>query len=193
MVEHLLVGMVGPLLLVLGRPVTLLLRTFSGGRARTVLLAVLHSRPAEVLTVPVVAAILDMGGLWVLYRTPLFAATDDHDVVAAVVHVHVFAAGMLFTFAVCRLDPVRRRYGLVHLAVVLLGAGAAHSVLAKTLYAQSPAGTVFDASDLHAGAQAMYYGGDAVGVALAVVLAVRWYREVGRARSRADRHLTRSG
>ncbi|MFX1756307.1 cytochrome c oxidase assembly protein [Rhodococcus sp. As11] len=185
MTGHLLVGMVGPLLIVLGRPMTLLLRSVPGGRTRTGLLTVLHSRPADLLTVPVVAAVLDMGGLWVLYRTPLFAAMHDDVLVATVVHLHVFAAGMLFTVAICRLDPLRRRYGLPHLAVVLLVAGATHSVLAKTLYAQSPPGTTFDVLDLQTGAQVMYYGGDAVGVALAVVLAVRWYGEVGRARTRA--------
>ncbi|MGX7723839.1 cytochrome c oxidase assembly protein [Rhodococcus pyridinivorans] len=185
MAGHLLVGMVGPLLIVLGRPVTLLLRTVPVGGARTGLLTVLHSRPAALLTAPAVAAVLDMGGLWVLYRTPLFAAMHDDTLVAAVVHLHVFAAGMLFTIAICRLDPLRRRYGLPHLAVVLLVAGAVHAVLAKTLYAQSPPGTMFAASDLQAGAQLMYYGGDAVGVALAVVLAVRWYGEMGRARARA--------
>lgn len=184
MTGHLLVGMVGPLLVVLGRPVTLLLRTVPVGHARTGLLRVLHSRPAALLTGPAVAAVLDMGGLWVLYRTPLFAAMHDDVLVATVVHLHVFAAGMLFTVAICRLDPLRRRYGLVHPAVVLLLAGAAHSVLAKSLYAQAPPGTTFDASDLEAGAQLMYYGGDAVGLALAVVLAVRWYGEAGRVRER---------
>ncbi|WP_326601670.1 cytochrome c oxidase assembly protein [Rhodococcus sp. PD04] len=182
MAGHLLVGMVGPLLIVLGRPVTLLLRSIPVGGTRTGLLTVLHSRPAALLTAPAVAAVLDMGGLWVLYRTPLFAAMHDDTLVAIVVHLHVFAAGMLFTVAICRLDPLRRRYGLPHLAVVLLVAGAVHAVLAKTLYAQSPPGTMFAASDLQAGAQLMYYGGDAVGVALAVVLAVRWYGGVGRAR-----------
>ena len=182
MAGHLLVGMVGPLLIVLGRPVTLLLRTVPVGGTRAGLLTVLHSRPAALLTAPAVAAVLDMGGLWVLYRTPLFAAMHDDTLVAIVVHLHVFAAGMLFTVAICRLDPLRRRYGLPHLAVVLLVAGAVHAVLAKTLYAQSPPGTMFAASDLQAGAQLMYYGGDAVGVALAVVLAVRWYSGVGRAR-----------
>ncbi|MGA4691236.1 cytochrome c oxidase assembly protein [Rhodococcus sp. AB351] len=185
MAGHLLVGMVGPLLIVLGRPMTLLLRTVPVGGARAGLLTVLHSRPAALLTAPAVAAVLDMGGLWVLYRTPLFAAMHDDPLVATVVHLHVFAAGMLFTVAICRLDPLRRRYGLAHLAVVLLVAGAAHAVLAKTLYAQSPPGTMFAASDLQAGAQLMYYGGDVVGVALAVVLAVRWYGEMGRARARA--------
>ncbi|MEU5840623.1 cytochrome c oxidase assembly protein [Rhodococcus sp. NPDC047139] len=193
MASHLLVGMIGPLSIVLGRPVTLLLRSMPAGRVRTGLLTALHSRPAELLTVPVVGAVLDMGGLWVLYRTSLFAAMHDSRVVSAVVHLHVFAAGMLFTFAICRLDPLRRRYGFPHLAVVLLAAGAAHAVLAKMLYAHPPPGTMFESSDLQAGAQLMYYGGDAVGVAIAVVLAVRWYGEAGRARSRTERILDRAG
>jgi hypothetical protein len=55
------------------------------------------------------AALLDTGGLWVLYRTRLFAATDDRPWLHAAVHAHVFATGLIFTAAVCQLDPVRRR------------------------------------------------------------------------------------
>src|SRR5690606_35043909 len=70
MVQHLLVGMYAPLLLVLGAPVTLLLRTLPAASARR-LTAVLHSRPARVLTHPAVALLLSTGSLALLYFTPL--------------------------------------------------------------------------------------------------------------------------
>ena len=53
-------------------------------------------------------------------------------------------------------------------------AGAAHAVLAKTLYAAPPTGTSYPEADLHLGAQLMYYGGDLVELALAGVLAGTW-------------------
>ncbi|MCZ9343062.1 cytochrome c oxidase assembly protein, partial [Streptomyces sp. TRM76130] len=88
------------------------------------------------------------------------------------------------SFALCRLDPVRRHRGLALRAATLLAAGAAHAVLAKSLYATGPPGTAFTPADLRLGAQVMYYGGDLVEVALALVLAVQWYAAAGRRRTR---------
>ncbi|MFH8795900.1 cytochrome c oxidase assembly protein [Streptomyces sp. NPDC017941] len=184
--RHLTVAMAAPLLLVLARPLTLALRALPPGRARRALLTVLHARPARWLLFPPLAALLDVGGLWALYRTPLFAAADG-PVTHALVQVHTLAAGLLFTFAVCQLDPVRRRWGTALRGATLLAAGAAHAVLAKGLYATPPPGTAFTTADLRTGAQLMYYGGDLVEVGLAVTLAVRWYvagsRPAGRPRT----------
>ncbi|MYZ18509.1 cytochrome c oxidase assembly protein [Streptomyces sp. SID337] len=182
--RHLLVGMAAPLLLVLARPLTLALRSLSPGTARRWLLALAHSRPAGWLVFPPLAALLDVGGLWVLYRTRLFAGMGHEPWLHALVHAHVLAAGLLFAFTVCRLDPVRRRWGLTVRGTTLLAAGAAHAALAKTLYATAPPGTSFTAGDLHAGSQLMYYGGDLVEAALAAVVAASWYRAAGRRQRR---------
>ncbi|MFI8306358.1 cytochrome c oxidase assembly protein [Streptomyces sp. NPDC085927] len=181
MVQHLLLGMAAPLLLVLARPLTLALRVLPPGAARRRLPALAHSRPVGWLVFPPLAALLDVGGLWLLYRTELFATMQHRPLLHAVVHAHVLAAGLLFTFAVCRLDPVRRRWRLPLRGTTLLAAGAAHAVLAKTLYASPPPGAVLTTADLHTGAQVMYYGGDLVEAALGVVLAASWYRATGRA------------
>ncbi|MCF3118303.1 cytochrome c oxidase assembly protein [Streptomyces arenae] len=188
-IQHVIVGMAAPLLLVLARPLTLVLRSLGPGRVRRVLTALARSSPVGVLLFPPFAALLDVGGLWVLYRTDLFAAMRDRPLMAAVVHAHMLAAGLLFTFAVCGLDPVRRRWGLAVRGGTLLAAGAAHGALAKSLYAAPPAPGITPA-DLHGGAQWMYYGGDAVEVALAVVLGVSWYAAAERARARRLRRTS---
>ncbi|POX42312.1 cytochrome c oxidase assembly protein [Streptomyces sp. Ru73] len=180
MAQHLAVAMAAPLLLVLARPLTLTLRSLSPGPVRRGLLTVAHSRPIAWLLRPPVAAALDLGGLWLLYRTPLLAAAHHHPLLGTAVHAHVLAAGLLFTFAVCRLDPVRHRWSVAGRGVTLLAAGWAHTVLAKTLYAAPPPGTAFTAADLHTGARLMYYGGDLVEAALAAVLAAQWYARTGR-------------
>jgi putative membrane protein len=141
------------------------------------------------LVCPPAAALLDVGGLWLLYRTRLFAETEHNAFLHAVVHAHVVAAGLLFSFAVCQLDPVRRRWSLAVRGGALLAAGAAHAVLARLLYASPPPGTAFTGDDLHTGARLMYYGGDLVEAALAVALGVAWYttrerRDTRRALSR---------
>ncbi len=148
--------MAAPLLLVLGRPLTLVLRTLPPGRTRRVCWPSTHSRPAAWLLFPPLAALLDIGGLWLLHRTPLLAATHHRPLLGTAVHLHVLAAGLLFTFAVCRLDPVRRRWSLAWRGTTLLAAGWAHAVLAKTLYAAPPPGTGFAADDVHTAARLMY-------------------------------------
>jgi putative membrane protein len=187
MIQHLVIGMAAPLLLVLGRPVTLALRVPPPGRIRDRALAVLHARPTAVLVWPPLAALLDAGGLWLLYRTRLFAAVDDRPWLHAAVHVHVFAAGLIFTASVCQLDPVRRRYPFSLRAATLVAVAAAHAVLAKSLWLAAPPDTGFATADVHAGAELMYYGGDLIEVALAAVLATGWYAATGRALLRTRR------
>jgi putative membrane protein len=189
--RHLLVGMVAPLLLILARPLTLALRVMTG-RPRRSLLSLSRSRAVAWLVFPPLAAIVDVAGLWLLYRTGLFSATHDNPWLHAMVHLHVLAAGLLFTFAICQVDPVRRRHGLVLRAGSLVVAGAAHAVLAKTLYGAPPPGAALAATDLTRGAELMYYGGDLVEIALAVVLAVQWYAASGRELTRARRRRSPS-
>jgi putative membrane protein len=187
MVQHLLVGMAAPLLLVLGRPLTLALRALPVGEVRRSLLRVVHSRAAAVVVFPPAAGLLDLGGMWLLYRTTIFADTHERPWLHAAVHAHVLVAGVLFMSAVCQLEPVRRRYSLTLRAASLVAAGAAHAVLAKSLYATPPPGTQFPDADLARGAQLMYYGGDLIEVAVTLVIALQWYAAAGRALAREAR------
>ncbi|MEU9028177.1 cytochrome c oxidase assembly protein [Streptomyces sp. NPDC048383] len=193
MTQHLIVGMVAPLLLVLGRPLTLALRVLAPGTPRRALLALVRSRLVGWLLFPPLAALLNAAGLWVLYRTQLFAGMSHEPWLHALVHAHVLAVGLLFAFAVCQLEPVARRWSIGVRGASLLAAGAAHAVLAKTLYATPPPGTAFAAADVHAGAQLMYYGGDLVEAALATVVAVSWYRATGRAEAHRRRRTADHG
>jgi putative membrane protein len=88
---------------------------------------------------------------------------------------------------VCQLDPLRRRYSLPLRAATLVAAAAAHGVISKTLYVTPPPDTAYDIADLQAGAQLMYYSGDVVEIATAIVLAATWYAAGGRALDRARR------
>ncbi|GFM95306.1 hypothetical protein Sfulv_01170 [Streptomyces fulvorobeus] len=186
MIEHLLLGMAAPLLLVLARPLPLALRILPPAPRRG-LLRLAQARPVGWLVFPPLAALIDLGGLWLLYRTELFALTHHHPLWNAVVHAHVLAAGLLLTFSVCQLEPVHRRWSLPLRGVTLLAAGAAHAVLAKSLYGSPPPATAFATADLHTGAQVMYYGGDLVEAALGAVLAASWYQATGRARAHRRR------
>ncbi|MGX7728698.1 hypothetical protein ACWPOB_05425 [Rhodococcus sp. 2H158] len=75
--------------------------------------------------------------------------------------------------------------------MILFLAGAAPAILAKSLHAHPPPGMA--TADLQAGALLMYYGGDPVEAALAVVPAVEWYRAAGRNRTRVVRRNAAAG
>lgn len=183
MAGHVLLGMAAPLLLVLAAPVTLALRALPVARAR-LLARALRTPPVRVVTHPVVAGVLNAGGLWLLYTTGLYGLMHASPLVHAAVHAHVLLAGCLFTAAVAGVDPDPHRGSFRLRAAVLVGFVAVHSVLAKHLHGHPPDGV--GASDARIGAQIMYYGGDVVDVALIVVLFAQWYA-AGRPRVRAAR------
>lgn len=172
MAGHLLLGMIGPLLLVLAAPVSLALRALPAAGARR-LSRVLRSLPARVLTHPVVAAVLNAGGLWLLYTTELYRLMHTSPAWHLLIHAHVLLAGIAFTAAMVGPDPNPHRAGFRTRAAVLVLFIAAHSVLGKWLYGHPPAGV--DPAAAQAGAQLMYYGGDAVDLALLVQLFLGWY------------------
>ena len=77
MVQHMIISMLSPILLLLGAPVTLALRALpTAGRGRTgpreLLVALLHSRYMRVVTHPAFTIPLFIASLYGLYFTPLF-------------------------------------------------------------------------------------------------------------------------
>ena len=175
MVQHLALAMLAPLALVLGAPVTAVLRALPARPARR-LARVLRSRPVAVVSHPAVALALNVGGMAALYATPLFGAMHGSAWVSAAVHVHMLAAGCLFTYAVLAgPDPAPHAAPMgVRLAALAAGV-AAHAVLSKQLAAQGwPAG--YDAAETLAAAQVMYYGGDLAEALLLAALLAAWYR-----------------
>ncbi|MEV4511179.1 cytochrome c oxidase assembly protein [Dactylosporangium sp. NPDC049525] len=157
-----------------------LLRAVPARHARRVS-RVLRSSPARLAGHPVTALVLNAGGLWLLYATPLYARVGGHPLV----HAHVFLAGCLLTFALVGPDPAPHRAAWETRAVVLVAFLAAHGVLAKFLYAHPPLGV--PVGEARSGAQLMYYAGDAVDIVLLVMLFLPVYRR----RRRVFRHIRR--
>lgn len=175
MTQHLLIGMLAPIGIVLGAPMTLALRSLSPLRARRVV-AVLHARPTRWLAHPVTALALSLGGMIVLYGTPLYAAMHARPVLHVLVHVHFVAAGCLFAWSIAGVDrvgPARPSHRAR--LVVLFVAIAAHATLAKTMYALGwPVGTLHPVGEAQQAAQIMYYGGDLSELLLAIALFASW-------------------
>ena len=120
--QHLLLGMAAPAFLAMSAPVTLALRTLPR-RPRRILLRLLHGFPVAVLAAPATAVVLNLGGHYALYPTGLYQAAEHDDLVHAAVHMHMFLAGCLLSWAVIGLDPVRRRPGTwVRLTALIIAA-----------------------------------------------------------------------
>lgn len=173
MLGHLLLGMLAPLLLALSAPMTLLLRTLQVQPARR-LSRLLKSRVARFYSYPLTAAILNIGGLAVLYMTPLFDWMHASFWLYALVHLHVFGAGYLFTISLIYIDPVSHRVPFMMRAAVLIAALGFHKVLSKWIYAHPPNSVA--RVDAESGAMLMYYGGDVIDAALIVILCWQWYK-----------------
>lgn len=173
MVGHLFLGMLAPLLLALSAPMTLFLRTLSVGHARK-LSRVLKSFPVCILCHPLVASILNIGGLWLLYMTELYSMMHHYALLHMIVHFHVFAAGYLYTISIIYIDPIPHRHGFIFRAVVLILSLAAHGILSKYIYAYPPTGVPIEQAQM--GGVIMYYGGDLIEICLICLFCLQWYK-----------------
>ncbi|MEU0098640.1 cytochrome c oxidase assembly protein [Streptomyces sp. NPDC006267] len=183
MVQHMLIGMYAPLALVLAAPVTLLLRTLPAARGRQ-LTAVLHSPPARLIAHPAVALGLSVGGLGVLYFTPLYNATAGSPAAHWLLHAHFLLSGCLFAHVIAGPDPAPARPG-VRARLVCLGiAITAHAVISQLMYGGFWADIHAPIHQVRGGAEIMYYGGDIAELLLAAALVATWRPE----RRRARRH-----
>lgn len=124
--SHMALSMVAPILLVLGAPITLALRTLPGPRMpgevgpRQLLLSVLHSRVVRLLTHPLVAAALFVTSLYALYFGGLFEVLMRHHIGHAAMELHFLLVGSLFFYVLVGVDPAPRRLPqLVRFAILL--------------------------------------------------------------------------
>jgi putative membrane protein len=184
MLQHLLIGMLAPLGLVLAAPVTLFLRSLPPAAGRRVG-RMLHSRPLRIVANPITALALTTGGLAVLYLTPLYAETTVRPVLHDVVHLHFLAAGYLFSWVIAGPDPAPRRPSVPARLVVLGVAVAFHAVLAQLMYAGLVIDLPVPPDQRRGAAELMYYGGDIAELLLAFALVSTWHRHRPRQRGAA--------
>ena len=143
MIAHMLLGMIAPIGLVLGAPITLALRTLPQGRnpeergIRSFALTMLHSRYAIVLTNPITALAIFDGSLFVLYFTDLFGALMQNHVGHILMNIHFILAGFLFFNVIIGVDPNPRRYPHILRIVVLFGAISLHAFFSVALMSES--------------------------------------------------------
>ena len=192
--EHLLLGMLAPGLLVLGRPISLALRARSHV-SRQVRIA-LRSGTIARLSHPLVAAAIFSIGPWLLWLTPLYELEGRSDAVHQLVHLHLLSAGVLLAVAVLGGEPTpwRSAHALRMWAAALLL--PLHTLLGMVLIAASspwlndglPAGPALD--DQRLGAAILWIAGDGLATVMLLGVGAQWAR---RERSSATRGSPSNG
>ena len=209
MIAHMLLGMVAPIGLVLGAPITLALRTLPQGRTpsergiRGSLVAALHSKAGVFYTNPIVALLIFDGSLFALYFTDLFASMMQSHIGHLFMTLHFLAAGFLFFSAVIGVDPNPRKIPYLVQIVVLFTAMSIHAFFSVALMStstlidggyfaslQTPWLTDLLADQKLGGSVGWAMGEIPILIALAATF-INWRREDSREANRIDRNAKR--
>lgn len=210
MADHMVLNMFIPVLLVLGGPVTLALRTLrpaAGGRPpgpREWLLWMLHSNVTRFLSHPVTAFVLFVGSLYAVYFTPLFDTLVRYHWGHELMSVHFLLVGYLFFWGIIGVDPGPRKLPFLARLGLLFAVMPFHAFFGVAVMTMKSAigGRFYRNVDLpwlssisadqHLGG-AIAWGSSELPVILVVVaLVVQWAREDRRIATRSDRHADSS-
>jgi putative copper resistance protein D len=139
MISHMLLGMLAPILLVLGGPITLLLRTAkpAGPQGvpgiREMVTALVHSRFTRFITHPVVVLALFVGSFYALYFTGLFDVMISSHLGHLIMIGHFLVVGYLYYWVIIGVDPAPRRLTYPAKLAVLLAAMPFHAFFGLAL------------------------------------------------------------
>jgi putative copper resistance protein D len=209
MLQHMVLGMVVPILLLAASPVTLALRTLprnasSSGRPRRWLLVALHSRAARVLLNPVVASAVFVTSLFGLYFTPLLDLAMGSHVGHWLMLAHLTVAGLVFFAPIVAADPWPGRLPPGARLLMLLTAVPFHAFFGVAIMmSRQPLSSHFREATLAAGSdpqtdQVLAGGiawafGELPLIVVGAVIFIQWFRADSRAARRHDRQAVRDG
>jgi cytochrome c oxidase assembly factor CtaG len=187
MVQHLLLLMVAPPLLIAGQPLTLLLHA-SRNPLHTWTKRVIRSRVASFLTWPVFGAALYALGVMAAHLTGIANLVERNQTAHNAEHALFVIIGYLFFLPILGTEPIRWRlsYPVRFVLLVLLmpidtftgialGYGSATSPGVPT--GPRPAWAPSPVSDLHTGGAVMWVGGDAIMFGLMMIVFLMWARD----------------
>lgn len=209
--SHMMLAMVAPILLVLGAPVTLALRTLPGPREpgevspRGLLLSFLHSPFARFVTHPLVGPVLFVGSLFCLYFTGLFNWLMESHWGHGAMQLHFLAVGSLYYYVLIGVDPSPRtlppivRFGILMLTIPFHAFFSVALMSSKNVIA-APYWAVIDRpydtnllADQYLGGGISWAMGEVPLVLVFGALFVQWIRADAREARRRDRAADRDG
>ncbi|QGN50954.1 cytochrome-c oxidase [Micromonospora sp. WMMC415] len=210
MVQHMVLSMLVPILLVGGAPITLALRALRRPAdpqlrgAREWLLLALHSRPAKLLTHPLVALGIYAGSLFGLYFSDLLGTLMRSHLGHLAMLGHFVLAGYLLFWVLIGVDPGRPRVPHPILVLVHLAAMMAHgffglvlmqttTVIAPDWYlAVHPEWASALLADQKLGAGIAWAFGEIPAAVVMILLVRQWVRADHREQARLDRAADRA-
>ncbi|MET7765199.1 cytochrome c oxidase assembly protein [Streptomyces sp. NPDC005393] len=209
MVQHMIISMVSPILLLLGAPVTLALRALpAAGRGRKgpreLLVALLHSRYMRIITHPVFTIPLFIASLYALYFSPLFDFLMESKTGHIAMMIHFLAVGLVFFWPIMGVDPGPHRPGYVMRMLELFAGMPFHAFFGIALmmasepmigtYEHPPASLGIDAlSDQNAAGGIAWAFSEIPSVIVLIALVYQWYKSEQRQARRTDRIADRDG
>nr|WP_272902271.1 cytochrome c oxidase assembly protein [Brevibacterium daeguense] len=209
MIQHMLLVMAVPLPMVLGAPITLLMRAVrprtDGSRGfREWILGAVHSPYLRFWAHPVVAAINFAGSLVVFYYTGVMWYALETHLGHELMIAHFLAAGYLFAQSMIGIDPGVNRFNYPVRLLVLLVTMAFHaffgvSVMSSTSliegdwYGNIGHGWIPAIDDQVRGGEIAWGIGEFPTLILAIIVATQWARSSDREAKRRDRAEDRSG
>jgi cytochrome c oxidase assembly factor CtaG len=209
MVQHMIISMVAPILLLLGAPVTLALRALpvlGRGRKgpRELLLMLLHSRFVQVISHPAFTIPVFIASLYGLYFTPIFDFLMRSETGHIVMMVHFLAVGLLFFWPIMGVDPGPHRSGYLMRMLELFAGMPFHAFFGIALmmasqpmisaYKHPAASLGIDAlSDQTAAGGIAWAFSEVPSVLVLLALVFQWYRSDQRQATRQDRAADRDG
>ncbi len=205
MVQHMVLSMLSPILLLLGAPVTLALRTLPGGRRgpRGALLTLIHSRAARLLTSPFFTVPLFLASLYGLYFTALFDAAMSNWWGHTWMLAHFLAVGLLFFWPILAVDPSPRHAGHGMRMLELLAAAPFHAffgiaVMMSTtpvvsFFASASAWGISSTGDQNTAGSVAWAFSEIPTALVVIIIAAGWARASEREGRRLDREADRDG
>ncbi|MEU2875177.1 cytochrome c oxidase assembly protein [Streptomyces sp. SID8381] len=209
MVQHMVISMLSPILILLGAPITLALRALPvAGRGRKgpreLLLALLHSRYMRIVTHPAFTIPMFIASLYALYFTPLFDFLMGSRAGHIAMMVHFLAVGVAFFWPIMGVDPGPHRPGYLMRMLELFAGMPFHAFFGIALmmgstpmvktFENPPASLGIDAlSDQSAAGGIAWAFSEVPSVLVLLALLFQWYRSEQRQAKRTDRAADRDG
>ena len=210
MVAHMLLTMAVPIFLVPGAPITLLSRAVekrsdeSRGVREWALWAV-HTKYAQVISQPVIAAVLFASSLVAFYFTPIFAWSTNEHVGHMWMIAHFLITGYLFVQSIIGVDPGPHKIQFPLRIMLLIGTLAFHAFFGLALMAGDglllpewfgAMGRTWGPTPLEdqkIGGAIAWGIGELPTAALTIIVSVQWFRSDARDARRLDRAADRGG
>ncbi|MFE1799903.1 cytochrome c oxidase assembly protein [Streptomyces sp. NPDC059517] len=209
MVQHMVISMLSPILILLGAPITLALRALpTAGRGRKgpreLLLMLLHSRFMRVVTHPAFTIPLFIASLYALYFSPIFDFLMGSKTGHVAMMCHFLAVGLVFFWPIMGVDPGPHRPGYLMRMLELFAGMPFHAFFGIALmmasepmvetYKNPAASLGIDAlSDQTAAGGIAWAFSEIPSVLVLLALLFQWYRSEQRQARRSDRAADRDG